>query len=159
MYRTHDISQQWQLSILGLLRIVPNEKNSGTKKYASNCSYGKNSSFSQLLLQEMLINIKKSHFYSSINHQDHHFHITHITSYFRPVNIAKFLRTAFLEDTSRSSLLQMFFRIGVFRSFTNFTGMYLCWSPLLKNFQAGGLQLLRKRLQHSWSFLWSLRNF
>ena len=59
MYRTHDISQQWQLSILGLLRIVPHEKNSGTKKYASNCSYGKNSSFSQLLLQEMLINIKK----------------------------------------------------------------------------------------------------
>ena len=97
----------------------------------------------------MLINIKTRHFYSSINHQDHLFHITHINSYFRPVNTAKFLRTAFLEDASRSSLLQMFFRRGVFRSFLNFTVMYLCWSPLLKNFQAGGLQLLRKRLQHS----------
>ena len=30
------------------------------------------------------------------NHQEHLFHRTHITSYFRHVDIAKFLRTAFL---------------------------------------------------------------
>ena len=49
--------------------------------------------------QEMLINIKTHHFHSSINHQEHLFHRTLITSYFRPVNIAKFLRTAFFYRT------------------------------------------------------------
>ena len=53
-------------------------------------------SYSFLFLQEMLINIKTRHFHSSINHQEHLFHRTHIYSYFCPVNIAKFLRTAFL---------------------------------------------------------------
>ena len=47
-------------------------------------------------LQEMLINIKTRHFLSPINHQEHFFHRTFITSYFSPVNIAKFLRTDFL---------------------------------------------------------------
>ena len=108
-----------------------------------------NSSFSQLLSLEMLINIKTRHFHNSINHQECLFHITHITSYFRPVNIAKFLRAAFLQNTSRSSRLQMFFKLGVLRSFANFTGKHLCWSPFLKNSQAGGLQLHKKRLQHS----------
>ena len=51
---------------------------------------------SDTFLQEMLINIKTRHFHSSINHQEHLFHIIHITSYFGPVNIANFLRTAFL---------------------------------------------------------------
>ena len=97
----------------------------------------------------MLINIKTRHFHSSVYHQEHLFHITHITSYFRLVNIAKFLKTAFLEDTSRSSPLQMFFRIGVFRNLTIFKGNHLCWSLLLKNLQAEGLQLHKKRLQHS----------
>ena len=46
-------------------------------------------------LQEMLINIKTCHFHSSINHQEQLFHRTLITGYFRPVNIAKFLRTGF----------------------------------------------------------------
>ena len=41
-------------------------------------------------LQEMLSNIKTRHFRSSINHQEHLFHRTLITSYFRPVNIATF---------------------------------------------------------------------
>ena len=67
------------------------------------------------------------------------FHRTLITSYFCPVNIAKFLRTAFLY-TSRSSRLQMFFKIGVLKSFANFTGKHLCWSLFLKNLQAEGLQ-------------------
>ena len=50
----------------------------------------------------------------------HFFHRTRITSYFRHVNIAKVLRTAFLY-TSRSSGLQMFFKIGILKSFANFT--------------------------------------
>ena len=61
----------------------------------------------------------------------HFFHRTRITSYFRPVNIAKVLRTAFLY-TSRSSHLQMFFKICVLKSFANFTGKHLCWSLFLK---------------------------
>ena len=61
----------------------------------------------------------------------HFFHRTRITSYFRHVNIAKVLRTAFLY-TSRSSRLQMFFKIGVLKSFANFTGKHLCWSLFLK---------------------------
>ena len=44
---------------------------------------------------KLLINTKARHFYSSINHQEHFFHRTLIFSYFRPVNIAKFLRTSF----------------------------------------------------------------
>ena len=43
----------------------------------------------------MLISIKTSHFHSSINNQEHIFHRTVITGYFRPVNIAKFIRTGF----------------------------------------------------------------
>ena len=50
---------------------------------------------SYTFLQEMLININTSHFHSSINHQEQLFHRTLITGYFRPVNIAKFLRTVF----------------------------------------------------------------
>ena len=48
-----------------------------------------------LFLQEMLINTKTRHFHSSINHREQFFHRTFITGYFRPVNIAKFLRTGF----------------------------------------------------------------
>ena len=51
---------------------------------------------SYTFFQEMLIYIKTRHFHSSINHQEHLFHRALITSYFRPVNIAKFLRTVFL---------------------------------------------------------------
>ena len=50
---------------------------------------------SYTFLQEMLINVKTRHFHSSINHQEQLFHRTLITGYFRPVNIAKFLRTGF----------------------------------------------------------------
>ena len=56
---------------------------------------------------------KTNHFHSSINHQEHLFHRTLIITYFCPVNIAKFLRTAFLWSTSGSSRLQIFFKIGV----------------------------------------------
>ena len=98
------------------------------------------------LLQEMLINIKTHHFHSSINHQEHLSHRTLITNYFRPVDIVKFLRTAFFVlNSSRSSRLQMFFKIGVFKSFANFTGKHLCWSLFLKNVPAEGLQLHKKK--------------
>ena len=56
---------------------------------------------SYTFLQEMLINIKTRHFHSSINHQKHIFHRTLIISYVRHVNNAKFLRTAFLQNTSQ----------------------------------------------------------
>ena len=46
-------------------------------------------------LQKMLINIKTRHFHSSMNHQEQLFHRTLITNYYCPVNIAKYLRTAF----------------------------------------------------------------
>ena len=39
----------------------------------------------------------------------------------------------------------MFFKIGVLKSFENFTGRHLCWSLFLKNLQTGGLQLYLKR--------------
>ena len=81
------------------------------------------------------------HFHSSINHQEHLFHRTFTTSYFCPVNIAKFLRRAFIQNISRSSCLQMFFKIGAQNSFANFTGKHLCWSLFLKNLQAEALQL------------------
>ena len=96
----------------------------------------------------MLINIKTRHFHSSINHREQLFHRTLITGYFRPVNIAKFLRTDFLWNTSRSSRLQIFLKIGILKSFANFTGKHLYWSLFLKNLQAEGLQLHNKRLQH-----------
>ena len=68
-----------------------------------------------------------------------------LTNYFCPMNIAKFLRTAFLQNTSRSSRLQMFFKIGVLKSFPNFTGKHLSWSLFLKTLQAEGLQLYFKK--------------
>ena len=63
---------------------------------------------SYTLLQKLLINIETCHFHSSINQQEHLFHSTLITSYFCPVNIAKFLRKTILKNTSRSRSLQMF---------------------------------------------------
>ena len=51
---------------------------------------------SYTFLQEILINIKTRQSHSSINHQEHFFHRTLITSYFRPSNIAEFLKTTFL---------------------------------------------------------------
>ena len=68
---------------------------------------------SYLLLQGMLINIKTYHFHSYEPPVTPFLH--NITSYFRPVNIAKFLRTVFLKKSSRSSHLQMFFT-GVLES-------------------------------------------
>ena len=101
---------------------------------------------SYTLLQETLINIKTRHFRSFIDHQEHLFQRTIITSYFLLVNIAKFLRTSFLQNTSRNSRLHMFFKIGALKGFANFTGKHFCWSLFLKNLQAEGLQLHKKSL-------------
>ena len=51
-------------------------------------------------LQEMLINTRTRQFHSFIYHQEHLYNRTLTTSYFRPGNIAKFIRTAFLRNTS-----------------------------------------------------------
>ena len=53
----------------------------------------------------------------------------------------KVFKKSFLQNTSRSSRLQMFFEKGVLKSFPNFTGKHLCWSLFSKNLQAEGLQL------------------
>ena len=60
------------------------------------------------------------------------------------LNIVKFSRMAFLQNTSRSSRLQMFFKIDLLKSFANFTGKHLRQSLFLKNLQAEGLQLYLK---------------
>ena len=99
---------------------------------------------SYTFLQEMLINIKKCCFHSSNNHQERLLHRTLINGYFRPANIAKFLRMDFLQNASRSSCLQIFLEIGILKSFVNFTGKHLCWSVFLKNLQAEGLQPCKK---------------
>ena len=39
----------------------------------------------------------------------------------------------------------MFFKMGVLKSFANFTEKHLCWSLFLKNLQAEGLQLYLKK--------------
>ena len=99
---------------------------------------------SYTILQEMLINIKTRQSLSSINYQERFFHRILITSYFRLTNIAKFLRRSFLENTSRSSRLLLFFKTGVLKRSAKFTGKHLCWSLLFKNLQAKGLQLHKK---------------
>ena len=57
---------------------------------------------SHTFFREMLINIRTCHFDSSINYQGHLFHRTLVTSYFRLVNIAKFLREAFSKKAPES---------------------------------------------------------
>ena len=54
----------------------------------------------------------------------------------------------FHEHICRSSRTQMFFKTSVLKRFANFTGKHLRWSLFLKNLQAEGLQLHKKRLQH-----------
>ena len=52
----------------------------------------------------------------------------------------------FQEHIFKSSYLQMFIKIGVLKSFPNFTGKHL--SLFLKSLQAEGLQISLKSLQH-----------
>ena len=99
--RSFDISQQQQFSILSSLKIVLKQKNHDQKNKPQIILKERTAHLaSYKFLQETLINVT-CHFHSSINHQEHFFHRACITSYFHPVNIAKFLKTAFLY-TSRS---------------------------------------------------------
>ena len=79
-------------------------------------------------LQETLINIKTRHFHSSINYQEHLFHIT----FYRQLLSSYEYEESFFINTSRSSRLQMFFKIGVLKSFSDFTGKHLWWSLFFK---------------------------
>ena len=131
---TLDISKQWQFSIHSSQRIALNQKRFRTKKKKMSQIILKERTAhlaSQIFFEEMLINKKTRLFHSSIHHQEHLFHRTLITRDFCPVNIAKFLRTVFLQNTSRSSHLQIFFKIGVLKSFANLSGKQLCWSLFL----------------------------
>ena len=74
-----------------------------------------------LFLQEMLINIQTRHIHSSINHREQLFHRALITGYFRPVNIARFLRTCFFiehlqkqsfADISQNRVTPLFLKIS-----------------------------------------------
>ena len=130
--RSLDISQRWQFSFFSSLKTVLKQKKSGPKNMP------------QIILKERTAHLVCYAFFTRDVDQyknmslsqlyqppKYFFHRTRITSYFHPVNIAKVLRTAFLY-TSRSSHLRMFFKIGVLKSFTNFTGKHLCWSHFLK---------------------------
>ena len=80
-------------------------------------------------LQEMLINIKTRHFHSSINHQEYLFHRILIIGYFRPLNIAKFLKMRFFYRTSpeavvcRYSLKYLYLKVSQLHR-----KLHLCWS-------------------------------
>ena len=84
----------------------------------SNCNRQNQSSLaSYTFLQEMLISIKTRHFHSCNNQQEHLFFRKRITSYFRPVNIAKFLRTVFYRTppetvVCRCSSKQVFLKVS-----------------------------------------------
>ena len=66
------------------------------------------------------------------------------TTYHQPLSsceYCKVFKNSFLQNTSRSSPLQMFFKIGILKSLTSFTGKHLRWNPFFKNMQVEGLQL------------------
>ena len=47
----------------------------------------------------------------------------------------------------RSSLSQMFFKVGSLKNFAIFTGKHLCWSLFLIKLQAWACNFVKKRLQ------------
>ena len=59
----------------------------------------------------------------------------------------------------RSSCLQMFFRIGVFKTFAIFTGKHLCWSLFWIKLHAFRPATLLKTDSNAGAFLWIRRNF
>ena len=82
----------------------------------------------------MLINIKTRHFHSSINHREQLFHRTLITGYFRPVNIAKFLRTGFfIEHLQKQSFADI--------PQSRVTSLFIKVSQTLQESTGVGLQL------------------
>ena len=68
-------------------------------------------------------------------------------------SICMFLQNRFMEERSipdklRSSRLQMFFKIGVLETFTDFTGKHLCWSLFLIKLQAYACNFIKRRIQN-----------
>ena len=68
--------------------------------------------------------------------------------FFSKTSWINFNFSQFHEHIFRSSHSQLFIKIGVLKSFSNFTGKHLCWSLFLKSLQAEGLQIYLKSLQH-----------
>ena len=62
-------------------------------------------------------------------------------------------------ETNRSSLLQMFLKIGVLKNFANLIGKHRCWSIFLIKLQAWRPPTLFKKDSNTGVFLWNLRNF
>ena len=59
----------------------------------------------------------------------------------------------------RSSRLRMFFKIGVVKNFTKFTGKQMCWSLFLIRLQAWKAATILKRDSNTGVFLCNLRNW
>ena len=59
----------------------------------------------------------------------------------------------------RGSRLQMFFKVGVLKSYAIFAGKHLRWSLFLINLQSFGPATLLKRNSDKGAFLWILQKF
>ena len=96
----------------------------------------------------MLINIKRSlsQLYQTPKTHFSQNTLSLVTFFTGPLSYeyCKVFKNSYFYNTSRSSHLQMFFKIGVLKSFPNFTGKHLCWSFFLKSLQAEGKQPYRK---------------
>ena len=116
---------------------------------------------SQIILKERTVHLGSQTFFTRDVDQ---YKSTSLSQLYQPPRIAfsqntnhwlllsceycKVFRTAFLQNTSRSSRLQIFLKIGILKNFANVTGKDLRWSLFSKNLHAEGLQLHKKRLQH-----------
>ena len=65
----------------------------------------------------------------------------------------------FWDETNRSSLSQIYFKIGVLKNFANFIRKQQCWSLFLIKLQAWRPATLLKRDSNTGVFLWNLWNF
>ena len=116
---------------------------------------------SQIILKERTVHLGSQTFFTRDVDQ---YKSTSLSQLYQPPRIAfsqntnhwlllsceycKVFRTAFLQNTSRSSRLQIFLKIGILKNFANVTGKDLRWSLFSKNLHAEVLQLHKKRLQH-----------
>ena len=73
--------------------------------------------------------------------------------------LANLLRRDSNTGVMRSSLSQIFFKIGVLKNFANFLGKYLWWSLFLIKLQAWRPATLFRRDCNTGVFHWNLRNF
>ena len=66
------------------------------------------------------------------------------------------LQTECRDDDTMKQPLEVFFKKGVPKNFTNFTGKHLCWSIYLHSWR---LATLLNRDSNTDTFLWNLQNF